>query len=149
MMNNNTPQNDETMLNLAMIIDDHDISNFMAQQVLINSKIAKDTIIQPAGFSAINYLERNHDADELIPEIIFLDLDMPVVSGIDFLERFMLLPLTVREKSKIVILSGYDKRSELQKWVDNGTVIYYILKPLKPGHLRDFKASEVYQKMIV
>jgi len=135
-------------LDLAMLIDDHDISNFMAQQVVINTKIAKKSIIQPAGFSAINYLLKYADKPTEIPDIIFLDLDMPVMNGTAFLAKFELLPAAITSKCKIVILSGFDKKDELQHWFKNGIIVYYMMKPLKPSNLEAFKHSEAYNKLL-
>jgi len=135
-------------LDLVMLIDDHDISNFMAQQVIINTKIAKNSVIQPAGFSAINYLIKRKDQPTEIPQLIFLDLDMPVMSGTEFLLKFASLPIEITSKCKIVILSGFDKKAELDTWIKNGTIIYYLLKPLKPSNLEAFKLSDAYNKLV-
>lgn len=136
------------LLDLVMIIDDHDISNFMAQQVIINSNIASRSVIQPAGFSAINYLKKYKDRKDFIPEVIFLDIDMPVLDGFEFIERFVKLPEEITAHCKIVILSAHDKMKEMKKWMDDGTVIYYIIKPLTPFILEEFKRSQAYRQLL-
>ncbi|MFN0049311.1 MAG: response regulator [Cytophagales bacterium] len=153
MTNTNQLNTDQTAakigktLDLVMLIDDHDISNFMAQQVVINTKIAKRSIVQPAGFSAINYLLKHQENPNEIPNLIFLDLDMPVMNGFEFLLKFTELPASITSKCKIVILSGFDKKEELEPWFKNKTIIFYMLKPLKPSNLEVFKQSEAYNML--
>lgn len=135
-----------TTLELIMIIDDHDVSNFIAQQIIINSGITKRTIIQPAAFSALKYLEKNSHSPADIPQLIFLDLDMPVVDGIEFLKEFEQISTLVAPSTKIVILSGYDKKSTVKPWIDKGIVIDYMQKPLSLESVQDFMKSNGFKK---
>ncbi len=144
----NTVSNSGKNLDLVMLIDDHDISNFMAQQVVINTKISKRSIIQPAGFSAINYLLKHKENLQEIPDVIFLDLDMPVMNGVEFLGKFASLPAAITSKCKIVILSGFDKKLDLEPWFKNGTIIFYLMKPLKPSNLGTFMSSEAFASLL-
>lgn len=51
------------------------------------------------GLDAINFLKQNYGNPELLPEIIFLDLSMPVMDGWQFLEEYIKLNPQIGKKS--------------------------------------------------
>ena len=68
----------------VMVIDDSDIFNIIAQKYLLSSNKVSKTLLMPSGYSAINYIKANLDNLDHIPDVIFLDINMPVVTGFDF-----------------------------------------------------------------
>ena len=75
-------------LNIS-IVDDDKIYQFTAKKIV--ESIGITNTIQPFynGEEAINFLRENIDKSELIPDIIFLDINMPIKGGWNFLEDFI------------------------------------------------------------
>ncbi|HMT29778.1 MAG TPA: response regulator, partial [Bacteroidia bacterium] len=72
---------------------------------------------------------KNADKDEL-PEIIFLDIIMPVMDGFQFLEEFDKLGDEIKKKCKIVLLSTSDSFKDLNRANKNRLVKKFLNKPL-------------------
>lgn len=86
-----------------------------------------DCVIVAEAESGIQALEV---CNKLKPEIIFSDIYMPLLDGIEFSEKLReILP-----ESLVVLISGYNEFSYAQKAIEAG-VFRYILKPLQAREL--------------
>ena len=96
--------------------------------MILKSKLAKKVIARNNGKDAINYLTTNPD----IPDIIFLDINMPIVDGCVFIHEFESLPEIIKDLSKIYILSSTKNDMYLQKLVEGNEIEGVVSKPLTP-----------------
>lgn len=127
------------MLDLVMLVDDNDTDNFISKRIIELSKFAKRVEIKNSGKSALQYLEENQNNPENLPDLIFLDINMPIVDGFVFLFEFEMFPENVKNKCKIAILSSSDNKRDIEKIVDNDYVIKFITKPLSETALNELK----------
>jgi len=121
---------EELYKELVMLVDDNDTDNFIHRRVLEISKFSKNIIVKNSGKSALEYLEENKDNPGMIPDIIFLDINMPVMTGWDFLKRFEELDESLKRKFKIYILSSSIEPMDMKRAQDNKYVIKFLSKPL-------------------
>ena len=117
-------------IGLAMLVDDNDTDNFISRRIIEISKFASDVEIKNSGKSALEYLEINKENPDLLPEIIFLDINMPIVDGFVFLYEFENFNDLVKNKCKVIILSSSDNMRDINKIINNDHVIKFITKPL-------------------
>ena len=90
-------------LNSILLIDDDPNCNFLHRRVIRKSDCSDGIVVQEAGEDALRYLtEHTDDA----PELILLDLNMPGMSGWEFIEEFRKLPAPVQERVKIMVLTS-------------------------------------------
>src|SRR3954470_6844268 len=87
----------------VMLIDDNETDLFIHNRVLQLSGYGNDIVSFTSALDALAYLKQNKI--ETWPDIIFLDLNMPVMNGFVFLMEFNELPLADAGKCDIVILS--------------------------------------------
>lgn len=127
------------MLDLVMLVDDNDTDNFISKRIIELSKFAKRVEVKNSGKSALQYLEENQNNPENLPDLIFLDINMPIVDGFVFLFEFEMFPESVKNKCKIAILSSSDNKRDIEKIVDNDYVIKFITKPLSNEALEEVK----------
>ncbi len=125
---------------LVMLVDDNDTDNFISQRIIQITEFSAEVVVKNSGKSALEYLEQNADKPENLPEIIFLDINMPIVDGFVFLYEFEKFPDTIKSHSKIIILSSSDNRRDIDKIIDNDYVIKFITKPLTEDALEEIKA---------
>ena len=88
-------------LGLVMLVDDNDTDNFISKRIIEITNFATEVIVKSSGKSALDYLEENNDDAESLPEIIFLDINMPIVDGFVFLYEFEKFNDTVKDKCKV------------------------------------------------
>ncbi len=113
-----------------MLIDDNDTDNFISKRIIELSHFSKDVEVKYSGRSALDYLEQHKEQPDLLPELIFLDINMPIMDGFMFLYELENLPELVQKKCKVVILSSSDNKKDIDKIVSNDHVIKFITKPL-------------------
>jgi CheY-like chemotaxis protein len=102
---------------------------------------AERVIAKNSGKSALEYLEAHENNTEELPEVIFLDINMPIVDGFVFLFEFERFNEALKKKCKIAILSSSDNKRDIERIVDNDYVVKYITKPLTQDALSEI--SEV------
>jgi CheY-like chemotaxis protein len=130
----------ENNVDLVMLVDDNDTDNFISKRIIEITKFAKRIEVKNSGKSALEYLEREQFNPHNLPDIIFLDINMPIVDGFVFLFEFEMFPDEVKNKCKIVILSSSDNKRDIEKIVDNDYVVKFVTKPLTEVALNEIKA---------
>ncbi len=132
-----------TPVKLVMLVDDNETDNFITKRIIEVTKFAEKIIVQNSGKNALEYLEANHTIPENIPELIFLDINMPIVDGFVFLIEFEALPESIREKCRIAILSSSSNKRDISKMIDNDYVLRFVTKPLSPDILNQISQELV------
>ncbi|NIK74429.1 CheY-like chemotaxis protein [Thermonema lapsum] len=126
-------------VDLVMLVDDNDTDNFISKRIIEITKFANRVEIKNSGKGALEYLEANVNTPENLPDLIFLDINMPIVDGFVFLFEFEMFPEEVKKKCKIIILSSSDNKRDIDKIVDNEYVIKFITKPLTENSLNSVR----------
>lgn len=126
----------------AMLIDDNEIDNLINQKMLEGTNFAERIYVYTSGRSALEYLknlERNGFIDKkLIPDVIFLDINMPLMDGFQFLAEFELLGKDIIQKSKIAMLTTSINPSDKSMSDKSKFVTSFITKPLSEESLTRF-----------
>jgi len=98
-----------TKLKRFLLVDDSKSTNFFNKTIILKTDCVEEVLIATNGSNALKYLE-----SDTIPEIIFLDLNMPVMNGWEFLEEHNQLTAAYKN-SKIIIMIGAKLRAEEEK----------------------------------
>lgn len=126
-------------IDTILLVDDNETDNFIHKRVIELNHFAKNIIIKNSGKSALEYLQQNQDNPSAIPNVIFLDINMPIVDGFVFLFEYESFPDSIKNKSKVVILSSSDNKKDIDRIVDNDYVVHFLTKPLSDESLADLK----------
>lgn len=121
----------------ALLVDDNFIDNMINQKILNNSDFAETVIVKQSCEAAISYLQELVKNNEELPEIIFLDIRMPVKTGFDFLVEFQDIQSSKKEAVKIVMLSSSLDPSDHKKVIEFNNVTDFLGKPLTSDLLKD------------
>lgn len=121
----------------ALLVDDNFIDNMINQKILNNSDFAEHIVVKQSCESAIQYLQELINRQEELPEIIFLDIRMPIKTGFDFLVEFQQLQSPAKDHVKIVMLSSSLDPSDHKKVTEFNNVTDFFGKPLTSDLLKD------------
>jgi len=127
---------------LVMLVDDNDTDNFISKRIIEITNFAEEVIVKSSGKSALDYLNDNADNVPNLPEIIFLDINMPIVDGFVFLYEFEKFNINIKDNCKVIILSSSDNKRDIDKIVNNDYVIKFITKPLTEKSLEEINLSK-------
>jgi CheY-like chemotaxis protein len=90
----------------VLLVDDDEICLFIHQRVLEQSGLCRRTYSAGNGRAALDMLDQALADNLPYPDIIFLDLQMPVLDGIGFLKAFQQLHGNQKETTAVVMLSS-------------------------------------------
>lgn len=120
----------------VMLVDDNETDNLITKRMLELSGMAQQIISKSSGLAGLDYLRQHKDNPDLLPDIIFLDINMPLISGFDFLAQFHTLSLTLGKLCRVIILTSSDSTQDISQMECNEHVSHFITKPLSVQMLR-------------
>jgi len=112
--------------NEVLLVDDDQANTFLCKSLLTSTKRAKKVIVAIDGQEAIDFIERG-----LRPDLILLDIRMPVMDGFQFLEEFRGLNLP----TPIIMLTSSAREKDRRKALAYSNVHDYLEKPLRKAQL--------------
>jgi len=112
------------------VIDDDPICVFGIKKTFKELAIPNHIVVYKNGLEAINGLKNLLWKGEKLPSLIFLDLNMPIMDGWDFLEEFTKIPNENRANVKIYVISSSIDPRDLLKAKAYSAVKNYFIKPI-------------------
>lgn len=119
------------MINEIFLIDDDGLVNFLNQEIIKDAYPEKNVRSFESAADAIETLKKLADTpNACLPQLILLDINMPVMDGWEFLEAFVHLPKTVLDDCKVVMHTSSIDPRDVEKAKTFNSVSDYITKPL-------------------
>ena len=114
----------------VVLIDDDSISNFITEKLILREAFAQEVQCFTSGENALVHLENQIRENNTLPEIIFLDLNMPGMDGWDFIKAYRELPATHTAHSRLFMLSSAVDAKDIVQAKGLEEVEDFISKPL-------------------
>jgi CheY-like chemotaxis protein len=127
---------DRVQMKNVLLIDDDSTFQFIGKALLKYVGVPPENIQSAlSGKHAIDLLTSFHSAGKMLPDLILLDLNMPIMDGFGFLDAFNKLDYPNKDKAKIIVLTSSQNSSDMERAKQFG-VTRYMTKPLQEEALR-------------
>jgi CheY-like chemotaxis protein len=124
----------------VIVIDDDPINNIIFQKLSEISDFASDILTFISAVDGLDYLQKLEGEQQSPPDIIFLDIRMPIVSGWEFLERLEKINQNgYFSDLSVYMLTSSSEQSDINKAKNFRMVTDYIVKPLSTETLARIK----------
>ena len=120
-----------------MLVDDNPDDNFFHEREIRKYNPVLIIISKSSGMDALNYLKSRKATKEILPDLIFLDINMPGMNGWDFLHEYNLLDDELQSQVVIIMLTTSDNPDDISRLKNYRFVSDYIIKPLVKDKIID------------
>lgn len=128
-------------LKCIMLVEDNAHDNFFHEREIRKTTLTTFVLTKNTGKEAIEYIKSKEDPQ---PDLIFLDINMPVMNGWEFLEEYNLLDKELQCGAIIIMLTTSDNDDDIAKAKAWSFVADYISKPLTKEIMEDIIVKYFY-----
>ncbi|GHA55265.1 response regulator [Pontibacter akesuensis] len=132
------------MYKKVFIIDDDEVSVFLTEMTLATENFALryDTFLNPTDALELLLPLLTEENRSCLPDIVFLDLNMPFMSGWDFLETLQPYSHLLQGNCKIYILSSSVDAYEMERAKNYSLLTGFLHKPICEKTIHQLTAGQ-------
>jgi CheY-like chemotaxis protein len=116
---------------LICIIDDDKVYQFMLTRIINQNNLAENIITFSDGEEALQYLTDNKATNEKIPDAIFLDANMPIMDGWQFIDEYASIKTQIKKKIVIYMFTSSVNPIDIERASTISEISDYIVKPIR------------------
>ena len=127
----------------VLLVDDNEIDNLINQKMIEASGITEKIFVNTSAKSALEFLKNlsilENNGKDFLPDLLFLDIDMPLMDGYQFLDEFGKLKENIKEKMTIIMLTSSINPHDERAAKRYPFVKKFLHKPLTKEMLQNLK----------
>ncbi|WP_269684196.1 response regulator [Flavobacterium lacustre] len=134
------------MFDKILFVDDDPITLMLCKKVIAKSSFANEIATAQDGEEALKYFntlkyDNTKKITDKIPQLIFLDLNMPIMGGWEFLDHFTSDAYAEFSETKVIILSSTIDPEDLERAKKHPVIIDFLSKPITTSMLEYLKSK--------
>jgi len=119
-----------TQIKKTCIIDDDDVYIYAIKRLMSLQKLCEDVIVFKNGRDAVDYFIHNQQDPSLLPDIILIDVNMPVLDGWGFIDEYMNHGFQNAKEADLYMISSSIDPRDVKKAEALPIIKKYIFKPI-------------------
>jgi CheY-like chemotaxis protein len=123
------------------IVDDDDTFQFITSKALRSLSSGNKIMQFSSGIEAVRYLTEQADNPDELPDVLLVDINMPVLDGWMVLDEFKSLKAQLKKKIAFYMVSSSIDELDVSRAKDDSTVVDYIIKPISIEKYKELLAS--------
>jgi two-component system chemotaxis response regulator CheY len=129
-----------------MLIDDDEIHSNLCYELILKSGITQTVSIFNDAEEALQFIRDNAAKPEVLPELIFLDINMPFMDGWEFLDAYESVKPEIKKEIVLILLTSSVYKNDIEKAKQYKSVVEYIKTPISINKLLETK-EEYFNKV--
>lgn len=119
-----------------LLVDDDFASNFLTRSVLEEMDAAENIYVTKNGEEALQFIKSHClESKNNCPELILLDVNMPIMDGFEFLEQFQKIEEINLHDTTVIMLTSSGRQKDIEK-AKQYNIHCYLEKPLTETNLK-------------
>lgn len=120
-----------------LLVDDEESTNFLNKRIILKSGVTDTIYVKTNGQEALNFLVKSNWEEIPKPELIMLDINMPIMNGWEFLDEYKYLPVNKQVTAIVMMLTTSINPADIVRAKDSRLVNEFKSKPLTLATLND------------
>jgi CheY-like chemotaxis protein len=118
----------------VLVVDDDRIFNLLSSKTLERMAVVNEIHTATNGQEAIELINDYFQGATALPDVILLDLNMPIMDGFGFIHAFQKLNIAGKENVKIIIVTSSQDPKDMDRVKSLG-ITKYLTKPISENDL--------------
>jgi CheY-like chemotaxis protein len=128
-----------TRFESVMIIDDNLIDLYISSRMITKNNFGKKVMQYSSAIEALKYLQENQENIPKLPEVIFVDIYMPGMSGFEFMKEYDKLSTPLKNICTVFIISSSIDEQDLNCANNDENIVAMKEKPITKEFLTDLQ----------
>lgn len=124
-----------------IIVDDSELDCFIAEKLVRHAGVGNKIKSFLRASEALDYIKQTNSIEGETPAVVLVDILMPIMSGVEFVEEFEKLPIELREKYYIVAFTSSMNKKDMGAMKSYDSVKFLFDKPLSPEVLSSLQEN--------
>ena len=112
----------------VLLIDDNTIDIYLTSRIITKYNFGQEIDQYTSPIKALQYLKENQNDINELPQIIFVDIYMPIMSGFEFMEEYDKLSSVLKKHCKVYIVSSSIDDNDMKRANDDANVVAFQVK---------------------
>ena len=114
----------------VMLIDDNTIDLYVTSRIMTKNNFAETIQKYTSALKALEFLKEHKDNLEILPQVIFVDIYMPQMSGFEFMTEYHKLSTDFKKNCKVYIISSSIDENDIKKADEDLNVVAFQVKTI-------------------